>query len=67
MTNTEKLQTLREMGGWYADDNDPPAKAAIDYGIKCVEVVQMLEEWIDSGDLDPDSLVRGIRARMVPK
>jgi hypothetical protein len=72
MTNTDKLQTLRDHQAWrMGADTAPPLvgdiTAAIDYAIECVEAVQMLEEWIDSGDLDPDSLVRGIRARMVPK
>jgi hypothetical protein len=52
MTTTEKLQTLREMRGWYADD-DPPAKEAIDYGIQCVEAVQSRRTLAPSDITDP--------------
>jgi hypothetical protein len=72
MTNTEKLQTLRDHQAWrMGADTAPPLAGditeAIDYAIQCVEAVQMLEEWIDSGDLDPDGLVRAIRDMDMPK
>jgi len=72
MTNTEKLQTLREHQAWrMGGDGAPPLvadiTAAIDYAIQCCESVQMLEEWIDCGDIDPDKVISRVRALMESK
>ena len=72
MTNPEKLQTLREHQTWRMGGDGPMTDpkdltAAIEYAIRCVEAVQMLEEWIACGDVDPDKVVRMVRALMESK
>jgi len=39
MTNTEKLEILREIRKWYAD-NGSVGKEAMDYAIECAEAMQ---------------------------
>jgi len=72
MTNTEKLQTLRDHQTWRLGGDGPMTHpkdltAAIEYAIQCCESVQMLEEWIDCGDIDPDKVISRVRALMEPK
>ena len=67
-TPTDHLALLIRFQKWRKGDDeieqpDPrDISEAIDYAIQCCEAVQMLEEWIDCGDVDPDKVVRRVRA-----
>ena len=72
MTNSEMLKTLRDHQAWRMGGDGPMTHpkeltAAIDYAIQCCEAVQMLEEWIDCGDIDPDKMISRVRAMMESK
>ena len=59
MTNTDKLQTLREHQAWRLGGDGPMTHpkdltAAIDYAIRCVEAVQRIDAALagrENGDL----------------
>ena len=74
MTNTDKLQTLRDHQAWrLGADSAPPLPRditeAIDYAIQCVETVQMIEaELVHTESAEAWFLTTSqIRALMVPK
>ena len=53
MTNTEKLQTLREHQAWrIGGDGAPPLvadiTAAIDYAIQCCEAIQRIDDDLET-------------------
>ena len=70
-TPTEHLALLIRFQKWRKGDDEMPhprdISEALDYAIQCCESVQMLEEWIDCGDIDPDKVISRVRALMEPK
>ncbi len=72
MTNTEKLQTLREHQAWrMGGDGAPPLvadiTAAISYAIECCEAVQRIESALDRPPEVWYLTTSQIRALMEPK
>ena len=68
MTDEEKLAVLRSLKlGHDKEWMTKPLKEALEWAIQCCDAVQMLEEWIDCGDIDPDKMISRVRALMESK